>query len=71
MQDDADLDPLSAMEKYCRSELPQQRLAYGAVSPTPDINRYLGFSTHVACCNLSQLAAVLQRVSQCQQHYCS
>jgi hypothetical protein len=32
MQDDADLDPLSAMEKYCRSELPQQRLAYAAVS---------------------------------------
>lgn len=30
-QDDADLDPLSAMEKYCRSELPQQRLAYAAV----------------------------------------
>lgn len=32
MQDDADLDPLSAMEKYCRSDLPQQRLAYAAVS---------------------------------------
>lgn len=33
-QDDANLDPLSAMEKYCRSELPQQRLAYAAVGVT-------------------------------------
>lgn len=29
-EDDAELDPLSALEKYCRSDMPAQRLTYAA-----------------------------------------